>query len=211
MTFKTVAGPLGSPHRSGRATGDHHDPAAKILFPGRTAHPLGSQTHPASPPGLALGNPVPSCPCPAAYLATPFLTRPMSRRTTHRTTGGIHRVAPHRSATVSPRGRPAGLLRHRPHGPSTSHWWGHRTTRPDKSIGVKAPPSINSPVIPSHIAMTASLRWIWAKKLFRLICVLIAFVFNRRRLLLDHRTRDWTCPQHSHLRFRHDRPRSSRR
>ena len=33
------------------------------------------------PPGLALGNPVPSCPGPAAYPATPFLTRPMGPRT----------------------------------------------------------------------------------------------------------------------------------
>ena len=48
-------GPLGSAHRSGRATGDHQDPAATLLLPGRTAYPLGAQTHFASSPGLALG------------------------------------------------------------------------------------------------------------------------------------------------------------
>ena len=48
-------GPLGSAHRSGRATGDHQDPAAMLLLYGRTAYPLGAQTHFASSPGLALG------------------------------------------------------------------------------------------------------------------------------------------------------------
>ena len=47
-------GPLGSAHRSGRATGDHQDPAATLLLYGRTAYPLGAQTHFASSPGLAL-------------------------------------------------------------------------------------------------------------------------------------------------------------
>ena len=46
---------LGGTHRSGRATGDHQDPAATLLLPGRTAYPLGAQTHFASSPGLALG------------------------------------------------------------------------------------------------------------------------------------------------------------
>ena len=48
-------GPLGSAHRSGRATGDHQDPAATLLLYGRTAYPFGAQTHFASSPGLALG------------------------------------------------------------------------------------------------------------------------------------------------------------
>ena len=37
---------------------DHQDPAAALLRPGRTAHPLGPPPHPASSPGLALGKPV---------------------------------------------------------------------------------------------------------------------------------------------------------
>ena len=45
------SGPLGSAHRSGRATGDHQDPAATLLLYGRTAHPLGAQTHFASGAG----------------------------------------------------------------------------------------------------------------------------------------------------------------
>ena len=39
----------------GEQTRDHQDPAATLLLPGRTAHPLGAQTHFASSPGLALG------------------------------------------------------------------------------------------------------------------------------------------------------------
>ena len=41
--------------RSGRATGDHQDPAETLLLYGRTAYPLGAQAHFASSPGLALG------------------------------------------------------------------------------------------------------------------------------------------------------------
>ena len=48
-------GPLGSTHRSGRATGDHRGPAATLLLYGRTAYPQGPQTHFASSPRLALG------------------------------------------------------------------------------------------------------------------------------------------------------------
>ena len=39
----------------GEQTGDHQDPAATLLLPGRTAHPLGAPPHFASSPGLALG------------------------------------------------------------------------------------------------------------------------------------------------------------
>ena len=39
----------------GERTRDHQDPPAAGLRPGRTAHPLGAQTHFASSPGLALG------------------------------------------------------------------------------------------------------------------------------------------------------------
>ena len=66
MTFKTVAGPLDGTHRSGRATGDHQDPAATLLLHGRTAYPLGAQTHFASATALALGSPVQPRPSPTA-------------------------------------------------------------------------------------------------------------------------------------------------
>ena len=61
-------GTLDRAHRSGRATGDHQDPAAALLLHRRTAHPLGAPPHPASAPALALGSPVQSRP------ATPCLT-----------------------------------------------------------------------------------------------------------------------------------------
>ncbi len=37
--------------------GDHQEPPAASLFPGRKDHPKGPPTHPASVPALALGNP----------------------------------------------------------------------------------------------------------------------------------------------------------
>ena len=51
-------GSLDSAHRSGRAAGNHQDPPATVLLPGRTAYPLGAPTHFASAPALALGKPV---------------------------------------------------------------------------------------------------------------------------------------------------------
>ena len=50
----------GRAHRPGRATGNHQDPPAALLLAGRTAHPLGPASHPASAPGLALAEPVQS-------------------------------------------------------------------------------------------------------------------------------------------------------
>ena len=63
-----------SAHRSGRAGGDHQDPPAAVLLPGRTDHPLGAPPHTASATALALGSPVRSCPGPIARPATPCLT-----------------------------------------------------------------------------------------------------------------------------------------
>ena len=51
-------GLLDSAHRSGRAGGDHQDPPAAVLLPGRTDHPLGARPHTASATALALGSPV---------------------------------------------------------------------------------------------------------------------------------------------------------
>ena len=55
--------PLDSAHRSGRAGGDHQDPPAAVLLPGRS---LGTPPHTASATALALGSPVRSCPGPIA-------------------------------------------------------------------------------------------------------------------------------------------------
>ena len=60
-------------HRAQRAGGNHQDPQATLLLPGRTAHPQGPAPHPASPPGLALGNPVQRRPRPAASHSVPGL------------------------------------------------------------------------------------------------------------------------------------------
>ena len=56
--------PLDGAHRSGRAGGDHQDPPAAVLLPGRTDHPLGAPPHSASATALALGSPVRSLPWP---------------------------------------------------------------------------------------------------------------------------------------------------
>ena len=69
-------GSLDGTHRSGRATGDHQDPAATLLRSGRTAHPLGPASHPAAAPGLALAEPVQQRSGETARPPTPFLTAP---------------------------------------------------------------------------------------------------------------------------------------
>ena len=50
----------------GEQVGDHQDPPAAVLLPGRTDHPLGAPPHSASATALALGSPVRSCPGPIA-------------------------------------------------------------------------------------------------------------------------------------------------
>ena len=76
-------GPLDGAHRSGRATGDHQDPAATLLLPGRTAHPLSAPTHPAPATTLALAEPVQSRPDKIPRPATPSLTVATSPPTRH--------------------------------------------------------------------------------------------------------------------------------
>ena len=69
-------GPLDNARRPGRATGNHQDPQAALLRSGRTAHPLGPASHPASAPGLALAEPVQQRSGETARPATPCLTAP---------------------------------------------------------------------------------------------------------------------------------------
>ena len=87
-------GPLDSPHRPGSADRDHQDPQTTGLCLGRTDHPLGAPPHFASPPALALGNPVQSRLGPAASHSIPGLTA--SLQLTQRP----RKLAPPRSARV---------------------------------------------------------------------------------------------------------------
>ena len=87
-------GPLDGADWSGRADRDHQDPQAAGLRSGGTDHPLGAPPHFASPPALALGNPVQSRLGPAASHSVPGLTA--SLQLTQRP----RNLAPPRSARV---------------------------------------------------------------------------------------------------------------
>ena len=67
-------GPLDGADRSGRADSHHQDPQAACLSSGTAIHPVGTPPHFASPPALALGNPVQSRLGPAASHSVPGLT-----------------------------------------------------------------------------------------------------------------------------------------
>ena len=77
------SGSLDNARRPGRATGNHQDPAATLLLPGRTAHPLSAPTHPAPATTLALGKPVQSRPGKIPRLPAPSLTAATSPPTRH--------------------------------------------------------------------------------------------------------------------------------
>ena len=87
-------GPLDGADWSGRADRDHQDPPPEGLGSGGTDHPLGAPPHFASPPALALGNPVQSRLGPAASHSIPGLTA--SLQLTQRP----RKLAPPRSARV---------------------------------------------------------------------------------------------------------------
>ena len=61
-------------YRSRRGGGCHQDPASALLLPGRTAHPQGAASHPASSPGLAPAKPFQQWPGLIARPAPAFLT-----------------------------------------------------------------------------------------------------------------------------------------
>ena len=71
------SGSLDNARRPGRATGNHQNPQAALLLSGRTAHPLGPASHPASAPGLALAEPVQQRSGETARPPTPSLTAPV--------------------------------------------------------------------------------------------------------------------------------------
>ena len=70
------SGPLDDPARPGRADRNHQDPPATPLLPRRETYPPGAPPHSASPPALALGNPVQPRLGPAASHSTVCLTLP---------------------------------------------------------------------------------------------------------------------------------------
>ena len=93
-------GPLDRAHRSGGGNGNHQDPPAAPLFPGRTHHPQGPAPNTASPQALALGNPVPLRPRAVAGHATPLLTPLAATNSPTNQIEGPHQLAPTRSARV---------------------------------------------------------------------------------------------------------------
>ena len=76
LTANTVAGPLDNAHRPGRTGGNHQDPPATLLLPGRTHHPQGAPSHPAPAPRLALAKPVQPRSRQTTRPAAPFLIAP---------------------------------------------------------------------------------------------------------------------------------------
>ena len=105
-------GPLDNARRSGRATGDHQDPAATLLRSARTAHPLGAPSHPASDPGLALAEPVQQRSGETARPATPFLTvAPVTGPPPPQSSASHSKVSPTRAARLGQRGLPAAFGR----------------------------------------------------------------------------------------------------
>ena len=70
------SGPLDNAHRPGRTGGNHQDPPATLLLPGRTHHPQGAPSHPAPAPRLALAKPVQPRSRQTTRPAAPFLIAP---------------------------------------------------------------------------------------------------------------------------------------
>ena len=136
-------GSLDRAHWSGRATGNHQDPATTLLLPRRTAHPLGAPPHFASSPALALGKPVRSRPGTIARLAISCLTAPSAPDPPTKLLNRLEdsrQVAPRVSLTAY---RPDNLAQHRHCGPATSSLPGYCTLHTASSIGIKASLSLS--------------------------------------------------------------------
>ena len=96
---------LDRPHRSGRAGGDHQDPPAALLFPRRTAHPLGPPPDTALASALALGGPIHSCPDPVAHPATSLLSAVPATGPPHSPSSNSQsKFSPARAARIGQRG-----------------------------------------------------------------------------------------------------------
>ena len=138
-------GPLDVAHRSGRAGSDHQDPAAALLLPRRTAHPLGPPPDTAPAPALALGGPVHSRPDPVAYPAAPFLTAaPATDPPRSSSSTSQSKVSPTRAARIGQREFPATCghcMSGSPHRQQV-HYWHARPI----SAGSVAFPSLLCPV-----------------------------------------------------------------
>ena len=99
----------------GRGVGNHQNPAATLLRPGRTAHPQGPPPHPAPSPGLALAKPIQLRP---GEIGVPCHSLPDGVRPVRRTTQPPGGFAPGRSRSVSCCKLAAGLTRYQRRGPS---------------------------------------------------------------------------------------------
>ena len=128
-------GPLDWAHRSGQTGGNHQNPAATLLRPGRTAHPQGPAPHPASAPGMALAKPIRQSPFQTARPATPYLTASDPSAALPNRQAVLRQVGPGVSPAaswlpISPATSAAGLQKSPSRGSPTPH--------PSKSIGIKS-------------------------------------------------------------------------
>ena len=136
------SGPLDWAHRSVRGGGYHQDPAATLLLPGGTAHPLGPAPHSASTPRLALAKPVQLRPRQTTHLATTLLIAPTASDPSARLSTGLTvprqagpRVAP---AAICPLISPFVETAGRQKSPSR----GCHTQRLSQSVGINALPDL---------------------------------------------------------------------
>ena len=162
LTANTVAGPLDRAHRSGRATGDHQDPAVPVLLLRRTPHQLRAPPHFASATALALGEPDQSCPGTAASDSTLSLTTslPMTRHRPTERPPTRAQLDPRASLAAYSPGNPA-WRHHR--GPPSAPLRGCRALNSAQSVGSSPHGLFPWPLIPSLTSMATSLRWIRAK------------------------------------------------
>ena len=150
-------GPLDNSHWSGPAGGDHQDPPAVFLLPGRTAHPLGPPPHPAIFPKAGLGKTNSAAPW---RDCAPCHSLPDGVRLVRWTTEPPGRFARGRSLSVSCCTLAADLARRRRCEPSISPRHDCHTLQPARSIGARA---LHSPSSASHLSsdrLATSLRWI---------------------------------------------------
>ena len=147
---------------TGRADGNHQDPQAALLLPGRTGHPQGPAPHPASSPGLALAEPVQQRSGPIARPAAPLLTTTTaSDHPPHYPIASLTRarlapqcLLPPSARLLSPSAGAAG--RQHPFGVATTpcaqlDWSGSRPRR-----------LYPAPLIPCFLGVARSFRWIRA-------------------------------------------------